>query len=266
MNHRSFSSFFGSNLGNKKNVLFILGVMISISWVGDQLLELFECCLLDLIPFNKLLPDYLATFLKILIPLGIGLFFIRFVYNRVRKHLKDDNIKSSKAGAAPKAKVLIMYLSNKSNGFSIDALQTEKPFECSGCDSQFTWQLNLLACAYHAETLQTLYVIGSEGEKGSAKEIHTDFLACIDKVFPNKKFNIIDRACDFTEVDSVKNSLIGIYQEVEQDRIKEEDVIVDVTSGTKPVSIGASIATLAQGRLIQYTTRTTCTSFDLESY
>ncbi len=57
---------------------------------------------------------------------------------------------------------------------------------------------------------------------------------------------------DFQDVKEIFNTIEEIYRELAQEDIKEKEIIVDVTGGQVPTSIGAAMATLSRGRQFQY--------------
>jgi len=108
---------------------------------------------------------------------------------------------------------------------------------------------------YHLEKpMERLYVITSSGEKGTTKQF-SDFKAFIKKAFPGNTFKveeIKEGGINFEDIEGVFKVIEGFYRTAGQKRIREDDIIIDITGGQKTNSIAGALATLAIRKKFQY--------------
>jgi hypothetical protein len=106
---------------------------------------------------------------------------------------------------------------------------------------QFPWEQLLRAVKIHKRTVNRVVLIGSTGDDGTSK----DFEACRNMLryyfpaLPEEAFE--KRAANFDSL----SELMGIYREVIYSEPKRQsEIMIDVTGGTKVVSIAAAMVTL----------------------
>jgi hypothetical protein len=110
----------------------------------------------------------------------------------------------------------------------------------------------LKAIEYHQQRLEILYVFTSSGEMGSTSLLAL-FKKVVGRLYPALPVrSVIQDGINFEDVKQVFNVVESFYTRAKNDGYQESDIIVDVTGGQKPNSIGASIATLITGRKFQY--------------
>ena len=105
---------------------------------------------------------------------------------------------------------------------------------------RFSWEQILRAIAKHTEKLQRVVLIGSPGENGTARR----FEECRDFLLPYfqlPKTSFEKKEADFEKLDD----LVHVYQTVIRDQAqRKREIMIDVTGGTKVVSIAAAMVTL----------------------
>lgn len=105
----------------------------------------------------------------------------------------------------------------------------------------FSWEQILRAVKAHEARLERIILVGSSGENGTAK----NFAECrkmIEHYFPK----LTDDSFDLQEAnfDSL-DELLNIYRQIIKEHASSEDeIMIDITSGTKVVSIAAAMVTL----------------------
>lgn len=109
-----------------------------------------------------------------------------------------------------------------------------------GDREKFTWEQMLRALAVHQPELQRVILIGSKGKNGTVGKFE-DCKEMIRHYFPLKESQIELREADFDSLEE----LLEIYRAViEEERRRKRHLMIDVTGGTKVVSIAAAMVTL----------------------
>lgn len=108
-------------------------------------------------------------------------------------------------------------------------------------ETKFTWEQLLRAIQGHVPGAQRIILIGSSGTNGTA----ASFDACrqmIAHYFPGlEQASIQARAASFEALDD----LLGVYRKIiVEEAQRKGDVMIDVTGGSKVVSIAAAMVTL----------------------
>jgi hypothetical protein len=122
------------------------------------------------------------------------------------------------------------------------------------------WRMPLEAIKLHLPKLKKVVVITSPA---SSKQFN-QFKKLVETVF-NKNFEIVEKkAKDFESVKHIFNIIREIFEELEREKYKAKDVIIDVTGGTKPVSIAGALTTpYYPDRKFQYISTT---NYSVKSY
>jgi len=115
------------------------------------------------------------------------------------------------------------------------------------------WEIPLRAVAYHLKSVERLVVVPSDISHAQAG----DFVGLARKFFPHLSIRIWTPV-NFEDIREIQRELEKIYETLRNEGIEEEEIVVDVTSGTKPVSIAGASATVTRtNRYFQYiSTRT----------
>lgn len=157
---------------------------------------------------------------------------------------------------SPYVKMLVVFLSPlrrdlkpehvqemiKDNSLSVEALANTE------------WAMPVKAIEYqlNGNSLEFIYVVTSK----QTKELMPLFKETIKRLFPdypNLQINEADKeGIEFEDIKAVFNTVEKIYTEARNKGFKDEDVLVDITSGQATNSIAAAIATLTFGRKFQY--------------
>ncbi len=119
------------------------------------------------------------------------------------------------------------------------------------------WQQVLRAIRPHARTLRYVCPIGSKD--GSAEQLEMAE-ALISPYLPlGARVVTVKRGVDFDDVSDVMDALRAAIEDLTTrvdsrlgKRLREEDVVVDVTGGMKPTSIAGALITLSSNVTFQY--------------
>ncbi len=178
-----------------------------------------------------------------------------WLYERRRTFLPLQVQRIGEPGKVAPHRVLVLSISLTSWKWSPDKLEQKDRtvdlpdtlesaltvMSALGGREKFTWEQMLRAVAAHRERLELIILVGSKGEHGTAKS----FDACRDMIlhyFPNLPETAIEkREADFESLDD----LIGKYRQIiHGESRRKNEIMIDVTSGTKVVSIAAAMVTL----------------------
>ncbi len=121
----------------------------------------------------------------------------------------------------------------------------------------WSWQQVLRAIRPHARTLRYVCLIGSKD--GSAEQLEMAE-ALISPYLPlGARVVTVKRGVDFDDVSDVMDALRAAIEDLTTrvdsrlgKRLREEDVVVDVTGGMKPTSIAGALITLSSNVTFQY--------------
>jgi hypothetical protein len=87
--------------------------------------------------------------------------------------------------------------------------------------------------------LEKIIVITSPN---SSKKFN-QFRLLVETIF-NEKLNFVEKkADDFESVKHIFNLIRKVFEELGKENYKDKDIIIDVTGGTKPVSIAGALTT-----------------------
>jgi len=117
----------------------------------------------------------------------------------------------------------------------------------------WSWAMSVKAIEHHLGRLENLYVITST-------QTHNDFdnfKKLIEMFFPSSNLNIIEypestTGIDFSDVKAIYNQVNAFFNDMKEKKLKDSDILVDVTGGLVTTSIGAVMATLTRGRSAEY--------------
>jgi hypothetical protein len=124
--------------------------------------------------------------------------------------------------------------------------------------NRWPWQQLLRAIAPHRQSLRRLHLLGSSGPDGS----HADLGRATTLLWgylPNCAEPTASEPIDFDDLKAMMKALryaVGDLTTVRDTstgrRIREEDIVIDVTGGYKPTSIAGAIMTLSSDVTFQY--------------
>lgn len=186
----------------------------------------------------------------------ISILLICICHSKLKGIALSKKIEVDKQPAAT-AKVLILFLSSlrAKKDDTNKAYQTKNSIEelMGFFNTSFNpWEMSFKAINHHLPRLEKIIVLTSKGELGSDNDYEL-FEQMLNKFYLNSKFKIVPQnGIDFEDVKEVFEKIDGIYDELKKEKIKETDIIIDITSGQKPNSIAGALATYVYGRRFQY--------------
>jgi len=169
------------------------------------------------------------------------------------------------------AKVILFAVSTPAEGFVFDPIthkiSRKDQFvlltgniteDIKKLDEAFTsppwnWTQILRGITSHLSTLKRVYLLGSDGEKGSHKELE-NCKSFIKFYFPNRDdlFFKLEEKINFNQTNVVLKTAKKIIKECKNEKFSDDEILVDITGGTKPTSIGMTFATIQNEVWIQY--------------
>lgn len=110
-----------------------------------------------------------------------------------------------------------------------------------GAGEKFSWEQILRAIDVHKTELQHVILIGSKGPQGTSVRF-AECKAMINHYFPHLKDSDFElREADFESLEE----LLGIYRTlISAEKVRNRNIMIDVTGGTKVVSIAAAMVSL----------------------
>lgn len=152
------------------------------------------------------------------------------------------------------ARVLVLFLStiNAEQSVALERAVADGTLSPE-CLKKTSWEMPYLAIRHHAERLETIYVISSEGDRGTHLQFPL-FKTIMGVLFPEVNIEpLLETGIDFEDVAAVHRELDDLYSRLDEAHIYgPQDIMVDITGGQKTNSIAAAMATLAEGRRFQY--------------
>jgi hypothetical protein len=238
-------------------------------WMADILKDLAFAEHADLNWLNYLF--YALFFL-----LGAMFFFggALATYRMRRRYLPVRML--GQANAPMPHKVLIAAISGDRTGVRVvegkpvlsKPERSEQPIPLSGDieeDTQrrdlkgFSWQQLLRALKPHRSGLVKVYLIGSKDEKGEGSHKDLDRCAEFLKCYLKENQHVVPwpEAVDFERIDDLYRLFCRILQDIDQIKVADQDIMIDVTGGQKTASIAAALVTLNRPLLqFQYVSTT----------
>lgn len=124
--------------------------------------------------------------------------------------------------------------------------------------NRWPWQQLLRAIAPHRQSLRRLHLLGSSGADGSHGDLDRA-TTLLRGYLPNCAEPSASEPIDFDDLKAMMKALrhaVGDLTTVRDTstgrRIREEDIVIDVTGGYKPTSIAGAIMTLSSDVTFQY--------------
>lgn len=231
-------------------ILFVIAISVALSWFPDGLSNLIE-----------------KRYSMGVIKLSVASIIVMVIWLILRKYIVSQKIEVICEEPTP-VRALAIFLSQlKPHGEkrkrisdkelidTLTQLVTHTDFNNQNIEeilADTSWEIPLIVIRHHAPTLEYLYVITSEGDRGTTHQMEL-FTKTVNALFPKVKIiELVKGGVDFEDVRAVFQAVEKFYTEVSAKGIKQEDALVDITGGQKTASIAGAIATLATGRRFQY--------------
>lgn len=240
-------SFIGSEVLTIRGILILLTIVLTFSWFPDGLGALLA------IAFDKDETFKYSVLIQTIVPLlilsGVSLYLRHNKHNFIMPidiHVDD----------AKEAKVLILFLS--SNRAVQDALKVSS-IEELGINN---FRMPITAINYHKNKLKKVVVVCSKDSESN----FDDFVVCVKNIlkdFDTSKILKHTSIINFEDAEQVYKLLENQYSKLKEEKIREKEIIIDVTGGQKIISIASCIFALPNDREIQYVSTT---DYKVKSY
>ena len=115
----------------------------------------------------------------------------------------------------------------------------------------FSWQQNLRALRHHKNRLKAVYLLGSSGNDGSAKdkEVAEQFFKFY--LSEDVKVEMLNASgVDFESLEETRQSLMSIIEHARNAGHQEREMVIDITGGQKTASVAAALVTLDRSDLV----------------
>lgn len=243
------------------NVALAFGIIMLQSWIADGIKgdELFPWW-----PSGAFKPDEPRIVECILYMLLLSGLFAALLYIRRRSFLPVDVQRIGAPGRVVPRAVLVLGISRVKWKWTpgeltrgSDDSREVRPLPASlsealtamaalGKGEEFSWEQLLRALQEHAPLLQRVVLVGSRGDEGTAAL----FEPCREMIayyFPQLEEDAFEvREACFEEL----NDLLCVYREIVATQAhRKGQVMIDVTGGTKVVSIAAAMVTLEHSKV-----------------
>lgn len=122
------------------------------------------------------------------------------------------------------------------------------------------WRMPIEALASHQETLSQLVVVTSPGEDGSHRLL-SRFFGLLGRLWPGHGLMLrtveefvpeFDKGIDFFDLERQVQVVDSIVRQLVEEGSNPEDIVIDVTGGTKLSTVAGQSVALAEGRRFQY--------------
>jgi len=227
--HGIVGALFGTKQLSFKNFLFVLAVVFFIAWVPDGLVNLFSD------------DKFWLGLIQIAVSAGVGL-WIRHVMREAV--LKASTPLGVDVQVSKNAKGMVLFLSHKNSDVKEPILTV--------FDIKNNRKMPMCAMWAHKGSLEKVLVIASEK---SLKE-KEDFMAQVGDYMPElvEKIEFLDEhGGEFDDAEKIYGLLKKAFEILEtREKIRLKDIVIDITGGSKIVSIAGAIFALPTNRQMQY--------------
>lgn len=245
-----------------KALLVVLLVLLAIDTLSSGLLRLVE----DGAAFLLEQWTYTAALVGAVVML-IGV-WVYLIYHEIppSMHAADEQ------NPRPR-RVLILLLSPHEDPTAVEAALREQVPGPLKLDTDFApvdktlrnWRMPLEAIRCHLPRLERVVLIYSSGTGGSQNQFSA-FKQLVEDLLHGSSSSVIvegldvyskemAHGCDFEDVSAVWRAVESVWNGLIKNeglRLGQQDVLVDITGGTKKASVAAALFTQAQGRRCQY--------------
>jgi hypothetical protein len=216
-------ALFGTKEFTLINFLFILAIIFLMAWLPDAVADFLHLSPLD----------------KILI-CGVVLLCIWFVVRKAAKRASMSLGVDVQKASSLKGLVLLLSKRNKDEPYGLPLEQITS-----------NWKMPLLAILAHKDSLQRVVVIGSSESILQKNE----FIEFVGHYIPNlsEKITFLEEdGKDFMDAQKVFDLIQKAFSLLEDEKISSKNIAIDVTGGSKIVSIAGAIFALPNDKKIQY--------------
>lgn len=257
------ASIFGTKNPTLKAVILAVLVFILAGWLPDTLSLLIGLLFKDNASF--------LLIIKAVIVVGLIIYFFKEL-KKVNIHFSPLEVRVEDNPA--QAKVLLLFLSpigpkdkaddrmklldNLYNP-SVDEETNKKEVDKFMSDdfTRWPWYMPIKAIEKHLARLEIIYIITSKQTCPQYEYFQKLFDIYLKYYGNSKKVELSlwpndSDGEEFSDIRHIFNLVNSFYDEMYKHNYKNNDIIVDVTGGMVPTSIGATMATLAKGRTAQY--------------
>jgi hypothetical protein len=248
-------------------VIFALGVA-TLGWLADSILPLLHD--LAVLCFAKLKGEAAVTSFKISFEKTVVPFFIFIIFGVALYLIRRKNLRPTlyESKVPDPHKGLIVMLSpytqiSKATDFYATADDLVKAIERNNLDlnkvlSGCNWGQLAFVVGFHAPLLKTCWIVVTKDKSENDYEKVKRLIKFLVK--QNSGADVVCEKVivkDENDIGETARVLSRLYRDIESDRfaLKPEEVIADFTGGTSAMSGGMILATLDEGREVEYLTR-----------
>lgn len=226
------ASFLGSNTLSFRGIGIALILMVIASWLPDGFIEVISGVKEE---------DKLKVYLQLGIAIVLLTGLIAWIKNSAKYYIPSVDIDIDISPQA--SKVLILFLS--SNPKAHDALLAND-IDDLGYNN---FRMPLLALDYHKSRLQKVLVLCSKDSPYAVfKQAVQKFLPELD----SSKLEQVSDSLDFEDGNAVYEQLERLYQSLSLAKFKHKDIMLDITGGTKIVTLASAIFAIPNDKELEY--------------
>lgn len=237
------------------NLLLVFAVVLLQSWVADGIKgdALFPWLSGGALQHDK--PGFIPLMAGMIL---LAVFFSYLLYRRRRMFLPTRISRIGNPGQVQPRRMLVLTLSwpgwdwqpqqlerqgRPAHALPNDLSDALQAMAALGAREKFTWEQLLRAVEPHADCLQEIVLIGSEGPQGTFVEADR-CRQMLRHYFPQlAAIAMLAHAVNYEALDS----LSGLYRQIiGESKQPANKIMIDVTGGTKVVSIAAAMVCLEQ--------------------
>ncbi|GIU72542.1 MAG: hypothetical protein KatS3mg003_2026 [Candidatus Nitrosocaldaceae archaeon] len=241
--------------------LIKLFVGITLTIIGGNWLSMIPT---DTLPFIISSEDNKIFSIAIAMLISISVLAIGLILTYSGRHTLID-LSVSKKRANPK-RCMIIFLSYPSPNFKIEKgnntilkdgsneiiLTGNLDDDINKIGIKWNWQQLLRALQPHKDSLEYIYLIASYSKNGkNSIDSVNDAKMLIQTYFNNIIIDSNEKGIDFNDYESIITHLDIVIDELKK-RYNEQDIVIDITGGTKIASIAGASATLNKKVTFQY--------------
>ena len=122
------------------------------------------------------------------------------------------------------------------------------------------WRMPIEALASHQRTVDQLVLVTSPGKYGS-HGLLGNFLELVERLWPDHRLRVrtvgdflpdLSNGVDFFDLERQVQALDTVIRRLVAEGLRPEDIVIDVTGGTKLSTVAGQSVALAEGRRFQY--------------
>ncbi|QIR75248.1 hypothetical protein FA592_02995 [Sulfurospirillum diekertiae] len=228
------ASFIGSNTLSIRGALIAIILMIIASWLPDGLIEVVAGVKEE---------DKVKVFCQLLISSGLLVWLMFFIKNLSKSYVPTVDIEIEPSPQA--SKVLILFLSANPKVHEVLHVNSIDELERNN------FRMPLLAINHHKTRLKKVIVICSE----DSQNIYEPFKNLVQKLLPTCDISMIEQTpsvIDFEDGNAVYELLETLYQDLAKAKYKHKEIMIDITGGTKVVTLASAIFAIPNDKELEY--------------